>query len=115
MRCLVACLTASLLAVGALAFPSSAGSGKAAEPFNGKDLKGWKLRGDNEKKSKWQVGIARMDEEKPNQLVMLPVASDTKGPMQLVNTQGGGVDIWTEEKWGDATIEVDTMVYWTRS
>jgi hypothetical protein len=108
MRCLIACLCAGLVALGGLTFPVAAGS-KAIEPFNGKDLKGWKLRGDTVKKSKWQVGHAQMHPEKSNQLLML-IGSDIREPLQLVNTQSGGVDIWTEEKWGDATLEVELMV-----
>ena len=78
-------------------------------PFNGKDLTGWKLKGDA-KRSNWKVGMARMDEKNSGQLQLVPLASDSREAMQLVNVKGGGVDIYTEEKWGDAVIEVELMV-----
>jgi hypothetical protein len=84
-----------------------AADGKAVTPFNGKNLDGWKLKGDNKEKSNWTVGKARMDPESPRNLL---VADAKAGEGELVNAQGRGVDIFTEEKWGDATIEVEVLV-----
>jgi hypothetical protein len=78
-------------------------SSQAVEPFNGKDLSGWKLKG-AETKSKWKAGQATMD---PQDNAKLSVAA---GEGELVNAEKGGVDIYTEAKWGDAVIEVDLMV-----
>jgi hypothetical protein len=83
--------------------------GKASMPFNGKDLTGWKLKGDA-KRSNWQVGIARLDDKKPGELLLAPGTTSRPEPMQLVNVKGRGVDIYTEQKWGDAVIEVELMV-----
>jgi hypothetical protein len=80
---------------------------KTVTPFNGKNLDGWKLRGDNKAKSKWTVGKASMNAESPRELV---VRDAKAGEGELVNAKGGGVDIYTEEKWGDATIELELMV-----
>lgn len=77
---------------------------KPVEPFNGKDLSGWKLKGDNKAKSKWAVGQAKPDSADPTRFV---VASEGN---ELVNTQGGGVDIYSEFKHGDAVIELELMV-----
>ena len=74
------------------------------EPFNGKDLSGWKLRNDNKEKSKWAVGKAELSKENPAQLT---ISSEGK---ELVNTSGSGVDIWSEQKYGDAVIELEVMV-----
>ncbi len=85
---------------------AGAKAAKGITPFNGKDLTGWKLKG-NEKRNKWQVGYATMNDKANNQLVF----KEGSGPdAQMVNTQGGGVDIYTEEKWGDCRIEVEFMV-----
>lgn len=82
-------------------------SGTVSTPFNGKDLSGWKLRG-NAAKHKWSVGVAAIDPAKRNQLV---IKESTDGKGELVNGNGpGGVDIYTEEKWGDCVIEVELMV-----
>ncbi|MEX2141881.1 MAG: DUF1080 domain-containing protein [Pirellulales bacterium] len=80
---------------------------KADMPFNGKNLDGWKLKGANKEKSKWTVGKAKMDPESPRGLVVMDAK---QGDGELVNAQGGGVDIYTEQKWGDATIELELMV-----
>ena len=75
---------------------------QAVEPFNGKDLVGWKLKGAAEK-SKWKVGKAALDPASQNKFVV------TDG-QELVNAQGGGVDLYTEARHGDAVIEVELMV-----
>jgi hypothetical protein len=83
---------------------SRGGEGKTITLFNGKDLTGWKIKG-KEDKSKWVVGEALLDESSPNKL------SVKKGPGgQMINASGGGVDIYTEDKWGDAVIELEFMV-----
>ena len=80
---------------------------EAVRPFNGKNLDGWKLKGNNKEKSNWTVGKAKMDPESPRNLVVM---DSKQGEGELVNAKGGGVDIYTEEKWGDATIELELMV-----
>jgi len=83
--------------------------GKTVKPFNGLDLKGWKLR--NEKNSHWIVGVASLDEKEPRQLsVLIP---EDKKPHELVNdlkVGEHGCDIYTEEKFGDCTVEVELMI-----
>lgn len=71
-------------------------------PFNGKDLTGWKVKGAAEK-SKWKVGKASLDAADPKKLTV-------GGGEELVNATGGGVDLYTEQKWGDAVIELELMV-----
>lgn len=75
---------------------------QAVEPFNGKDLAGWKLKGPAEK-SKWKVGAASLDPAANNKFLVAEGA-------ELVNAAGGGVDLYTEAKFGDALIEVELMV-----
>jgi hypothetical protein len=108
-HCTIFLAAAGLAIPAALTVPASAGEkggGKAATPFNGSDLKGWKLKGDA-KRSKWTVGTAKLDEKNPSQLA---VEDASPGKGELVNAKGGGVDIYSEEKWGDCTIEVELMV-----
>ncbi len=75
-------------------------AGKPIVPFNGKDLSGWKVKGD---KNKWVVGTAEMDPDNPSKLKVEP------GAGQLVNPPSGQ-DLFTEEKFGDGIFEVEFMV-----
>jgi hypothetical protein len=87
----------------------SAAEDRAASLFNGVDLKGWKLRGP-EAKSKWVVGRAVMDEKEPRRLAVT-VHEEALRPAarQLINA-AAGVDLYTEEKFGDCTLEIEFMV-----
>lgn len=80
--------------------------GKAVSPFNGKNLDGWRFKGDKER-SKWLVGTSALNENDPAKLVVSEVG---KAIPELINSEGGSVDIYTEEKYGDCTIEVELMV-----
>src|SRR5262245_51632948 len=75
----------------------------ADSPFDGKSLDGWKTKGDP-KKSKWKVGVAGLDEKDPAKMAL------KEGSGELVNTASGGVDIYSDAKFGDCTIEVEFMV-----
>jgi hypothetical protein len=75
---------------------------QAVEPFNGKDLSGWTLKGPAEK-SKWKVGKAALDPAANSKLLV------TEGG-ELVNERGGGVDLYSVSKFGDAKIELELMV-----
>lgn len=103
------------LAVAGLAAPAEEKgdkAGKAATPFNGTDLSGWKFRGDA-KRSNWVVGVCTMDEENPNQLKVTPFnPAQDGGPRvrEMINAKGGGVDIYSEAKFGDCTIDIEFMV-----
>jgi len=100
------------LALLAAAVLGVAGSASAEEPtvstpFNGKDLTGWKVKG-AEAKSKWKAGKAAMDATDNKKLTVANVEGDAAG--ELVNAAGGGVDIYTEAKWGDCTVDLELMV-----
>jgi hypothetical protein len=75
----------------------------AESPFDGKSTDGWKLKGDP-KKSKWKVGVAGLDEKDAGKIVL------KDGSGELVNAASGGIDIYTDAKYGDCTIEVEFMV-----
>ena len=74
---------------------------KAITPFNGKDLTGWKIRG-KEDKNKWMVGAAAVNDK--------GALTYNKEGADMVNTAGGGLDIYTVEEFGDCLIEIDVMV-----
>ncbi|HVK15796.1 MAG TPA: DUF1080 domain-containing protein [Fimbriiglobus sp.] len=82
---------------------------KPVEPFNGKDLSGWKLKG-AEKKSHWEASRVEVSPDKPTELLTFIATTPVPPPRVLANIQGGGVDIFTEQKFGDCTIEVEFMV-----
>lgn len=92
----------SRLVLIAVAMVSTNFAAAADSPFNGKDTSGWKLKGDSAK-SKWTVGSAKIDEKAPSKLIV------EKSGSELINAEGGGVDIISEEKYGDATIELEVM------
>jgi len=75
--------------------------GKVIEPFNGKNLAGWKAKG---KKNFWKVGTAKLDPTNPKKLVVAPGGND------LVNAQDHGTDLYSEVTYGDAVITLDVMV-----
>jgi hypothetical protein len=58
-------------------------------------------------RSKWVVGYATLD---PNDNKKLKVANQGDGPMQLINKEERGVDIYTLEKYADCTISLEFTV-----
>ena len=104
-KALTALAVLSLLAVPLLAPATGAEKGRIVKPL-GKDLKGWSAQGPVEK-SKWAVGIAKVDPDNPRRLVVTPLGDQAP---ELITAQGGGQDIYTAEKFGDCTIEIEVMV-----
>lgn len=95
-----------ILALAATILAGCASVEKAAMPFDGKDLVGWKMAGDAVK-SKWSVGRAVVSSADPKLLVV------EKGGMEMVNAPakfGEGVDIYSEARFGDCHIELELMV-----
>src|SRR5262245_18320519 len=104
---------AALAAAGLAAVLAAPGSGadKEVRPFNGSDLKGWKLRGPAAK-SKWVVGRVALDPKDPKKLAVRrvpPTAWGGPAPLALVNASAG-VDLYTEEKFGDCAFELEFMI-----
>ena len=92
------CTTLTLLfGLGTLA---QAGE-KTITPLNGTDLTGWKLRGKDDK-NKWKIGSAGVDDK--GKLIFESTGKE------LVNTGNGGIDIYTEQEFGDCRVEVEVMV-----
>jgi hypothetical protein len=84
----------------------AAEGGKTITPFNGTNLDGWKSSGKIED-SKWTVGLAKVDPDNPRSLV---VEKAPAGKGDLVTPTGRGQDLYTVEKFGDCTVEVEVMV-----
>jgi hypothetical protein len=105
------CVLAGLAMALAVLVPGSSAEeekDRTVTPFNGENLKGWKLR--NEKNSHWVVGVAALDEKEPVQLMLLP---EKKAAHELINDLKKGehgCDIYTEEKFGDCLVEVELMI-----
>jgi hypothetical protein len=87
---------------------SHAADNKAINLFNGKDLKGWKLK--DEKKSKWEAASVEMDAKNNNMLAVVPPQAGKDAVVSLANMKSGGCDIFTEEKFGDVILELEFMV-----
>jgi hypothetical protein len=99
-------LCAPLLAL--LPFAPAADT-KPVEPFNGKDLSGWKLK--NEKANRWQVGVPVVAADHPNEIAVAKPAAGT--PIAMINALAPGEhgsDIYTGEKFGDIHLELEFMV-----
>lgn len=78
-------------------------------PFNGKDLKGWKVK--NEKQNEWKLGDPGLSD--PNSTILGLNKSLEGTPNSLINllAKGGhGSDIYTEAKFGDVILELEFMV-----
>jgi hypothetical protein len=108
MARIVLVLLAALSLIVALPVSGAAEKGKVVCPFNGTDLRGWKVKG-NEKNSRWVVGHALVDPKDPSRLIL----GDAGGLPEMVNVippKGHSLDIYTEQKFGDCTIEVELMI-----
>lgn len=93
-----------LLLAGALL--AEAAGPKVIQPFNGKDQAGWKTRRDV--KNSWVVGVAKVDPSNPAKLAS-SAAAEGKG--ELINiVDHGGVDLVSEQKFGDCTVCLEVMV-----
>lgn len=92
----------------ALLAGSRADDAKPVEPFNGKDLKGWKFQ--DEKKSKWEATWVRFDSATPTALLVNPQQSVSPPPRELGNMKGGGTDISTDAAFGDVHLELEFMI-----
>jgi hypothetical protein len=102
---------AQVCLVGLLLAGVARAEDKVIQPFNGTDLKGWKFKGDA-KRSAWVVGRCTLDEKNPTKLSVTPIPPEASGgpAARLLINARSGVDIYTEEKFGDCTIEVEFMV-----
>jgi hypothetical protein len=78
------------------------------EPFDGKDLSGWRVQGGKEvSASKWVVGRAALSNDDAKMLVR---AGDGSEMINLASHHGESFDIFSEAKYGDACVEVGVMV-----
>ncbi len=101
--------TQLLSALLVIALPLSALADKDAGTslLNGTNLDGWKIKGDNTDRSKWTVGTATMDADNNREL---KVADAEPGKGELVNSAGGGIDLYSEAEFGDYLVTLDVMV-----
>src|SRR5271157_6021560 len=103
-------LSALGLALAPLSTRASAeeAKGKVVKPFNGKDLTGWKFKGDPAR-SQWVMGYAALDPKDPHRLTVEAAHPADGGAPQLINRQRSE-DIYTEQKFGDCKIEMEFMI-----
>ena len=92
-------------------FPKGVTPAAAAEPGRvvtpiGKNLDGWLAKGPIEKCG-WTIGVAKVDPDNERKLKADPPGD---GPPELIIAVGHGKDIYTKEKFGDCTVEVELMV-----
>jgi hypothetical protein len=109
---LAALTLTGLAAAVALATQTAAGGkAEAVQPFNGCDLTGWKLKG-NKARSQWVVGRATLDAKDPRKLAVaaLPPQADGGPAARWLINKSGGVDLYTEQKFGDGLYEIEFMV-----
>jgi hypothetical protein len=105
MRRLLSVLVAALaVAVAHAADP------KPVELYNGKDLSGWKPHGDAKKNHWHTICAVGVNEQKPEELAFGIGDSVNGSILHMVNSPGGGVNIATEQKFGDCTLVVEFMI-----
>jgi hypothetical protein len=96
-------ITLSLLALANCSLQAAA----PVEPFNGKDLTGWKTHAEGKTESQWKVGSAKPSPTDPKMLSVSP------GGNELINaTKGHGqsLDLYSTVLHGDAIITLEVMV-----
>lgn len=81
---------------------------KAVDLFNGKDTAGWKFKGDS-KRSKWVVGGVSLDPANPARFAVEPASGGDSAKGVLINASTG-VDLYSEEVFGDCKVELEFMV-----
>ncbi|ADB17095.1 protein of unknown function DUF1080 [Pirellula staleyi DSM 6068] len=95
-----------LTALAALATSGWAAEPSVISPKLDADLSAWSFKNSKEK-SQWAVGFAKLDATNEAKLAF---SDSGEGAAGLVNKTGGGVDIYTNEKFGDCTISLELMV-----
>ena len=93
------------LVVLVMTLPGESSHG-AVELFNGRDLTGWKVKGDPTK-SKWAVGAPEMSKDNPK---LLTLKEGEGALVNLAQRHGDSLDLYSEEKFGDSRIELELMV-----
>jgi len=100
-------LFASICCALILTSVAAAAEDRTAEPFNGKDLSAWKVKGKSSA-SYWKVGSAKLHPDDPSKFA---IASGS----ELINDKGNsdrgrGIDIYSKYEHGTARIEIEVMV-----
>jgi len=107
MKMKTAFWTATVIGIGMVLVQGGCASSSACiQPFNGKDLTGWKLKGKAEK-NKWAAGIAAADPQDSNALILKPGKGEL---VNLVSNHKRSVDLYTEKEFGDCRIELEVLV-----
>jgi len=101
----LALAAAAVLFLGAPVGPAWSAE-KVVVPFNGRNLDGWKIQG-SAAASAWTVGHATLNPDNPKELAVTPSQGDAG---ELINAKAHGVDLYTAEEFGDATIDLEFMV-----
>ena len=115
-----------LLTVMVFALSSTLLAQTTITPFNGTNFEGWKFKGDAE--HCWEVGLLQADATTFT-VTPVPVAAEQRNPgarqrgriPAMVNIVGAvraqrdlparrGVDIYTEEKFGDCTVKLEFLI-----
>jgi hypothetical protein len=98
---------ASLTVLAIICALSVADAAEVIQPFNGKDLTGWKTKAAGKVESQWRVGSDKPDPAAPKRFIVSPAGNE------LINdTEGHGksLDIYSTAQHGDAIITLEVMV-----
>jgi len=89
-------------------------------PFNGNNLEGWKPVDSNPDTFLWITGNVDLDQDHGNRsFISRAIASDDSDSRVMINMAGPdwgrvreqrGVDLYTEQTFGDCTVEIEFMV-----
>ncbi|NQU24470.1 MAG: DUF1080 domain-containing protein [Candidatus Nealsonbacteria bacterium] len=84
---------------------AAAETGRVVTPL-GKTLDGWLAKGPIAE-SGWAIGVAKVDPSDEGKLKADPLGDATP---EFIRAGGHGSDLYTKEKFGDCTVEVELMV-----
>lgn len=101
----------ALAALSIFTLSTSAGLHAADKPFNGMNLNGWKYKERGDTKPTWKAGIPSLDKDDPKLLELAEITTlENLALVNMVTGHGQGLDIYSEQKWGDCRIELEVMV-----
>lgn len=95
-----------ILGLAALFLGAVAQERFVAEPFNGRDLTGWRGKEDSGPENRWRVGGATLDPERPDRFVIgegVELVNDVTG-------HGQSQDLYSEATYGDVWITLEVKV-----
>jgi len=101
-------LTLPTIVLLALLTNTPAADTKVTEPFNGKDLTGWKAK--DEKKNAWVIGVAGYNPDTNPKVLSVGTPGEKNDLVNDLTSIKPSSDLYTVEKFGDILVELEFMI-----